>query len=121
MKTVKVVYNACFGGFSLSKKAAERLLQLGVSEMEEELKYHEESAFRSLGEHYSTDLPRHDARLVQVVEELGKDANGAFANLQIAHLSGSRYRIDDYDGNESVEEPSSIDWIDTGRGSSYRD
>ena len=56
------------------------------------------------------DIPRHDPILVQVVEELGEKANGSHANLCIAEVDGP-YRIDEYDGNESVETPSSYDWI----------
>lgn len=108
---VKVVYNACYGGFSLSRKAAERLAQLGDPGMDEEIKLRDDSAFRSLGDHYRTELPRHDPRLIQVVEEFGEDASGACANLQIAEIEGNRYIIDEYDGFESVQTPEDIDWI----------
>ncbi len=106
----KVVYNACFGGFSLSKKAALRLSELGVSEMTEQLKSNE-SRPGIFGDSFHTDLPRHDSRLVRVIEDLGEEANGPFADLQITKLSGNRYRIDEYDGSEGVQEPDDIDWI----------
>jgi hypothetical protein len=40
---------------------------------------------------------------VQVVEELGADADGQYAELAIADVpAGTKYRIDEYDGVESV-------------------
>lgn len=48
--------------------------------------------------------------LVQVVEELGDKANGEYAKLRIEEVYGS-YRIDEYDGNESVMTSGDYDWI----------
>jgi len=59
---------------------------------------------------YNRDVDRHDPVLVQVVEELGKKANGDFAELAIDEVHGP-YRIDEYDGFESVETADSYDWI----------
>lgn len=59
---------------------------------------------------YDQHVCRHDPILVQVVEELGAKANGVCASLAIAETYGP-YRIDEYDGNESVETPGSYDWI----------
>lgn len=57
------------------------------------------------------DFERHDPALVQVVEELGAEANGRYANLAIYELpDGARYRIDEYDGSESVMEPDDYEW-----------
>ena len=59
---------------------------------------------------YYGHVERHDPALVQVVEEMGDEANGEYAELRIAEVSGP-YRIDEYDGFESVETPGSYDWI----------
>jgi len=59
---------------------------------------------------YYGRVDRHDPILVQVVEELGDKANGSYAKLAIEEVSGP-YRIDEYDGFESVETPGSYDWI----------
>ena len=59
---------------------------------------------------YYDNVARHDPILVQVVEELGDKANGMCAKLAIEEVSGP-YRIDEYDGSESVETPGSYDWI----------
>jgi hypothetical protein len=109
MKTHKVVYNTCYGGYSFSLKAAQRLLELGVEEMREQIEHQSKYKF---GECCYCHLDRHDPRLAQVVEELGVEANGAHADLDIATISGNRYRITYYDGRESVQEPSDVDWVE---------
>lgn len=56
------------------------------------------------------DMPRYDKDLIDVVETLGDEANGRFAELQVVEIDDDRYRIIEYDGLESVETPSSIAW-----------
>jgi hypothetical protein len=57
------------------------------------------------------DIERTDPILVQVVEELGDKANGMCAELRITEVrAGTRYRIDEYDGNESVMTQDSYKW-----------
>lgn len=93
----KIVYNACFGGFRLSSNA----VQLG----------REISGDPMWGEDQD-DIPRHDPVLVQVVEQLGVKACTRVSNLCIAEVpSGTEYRIDEYDGAESVQTKDSYDWI----------
>ena len=104
--SIKVVYNACYGGFSISRACAERMATLGNKE-----------ALELLGNPhgfygYLKDTPRHDPVLVQAVEELGDDACGSSAALSIHKLSGRKYIIDEYDGSESVVEPEDIKWIE---------
>ena len=136
----KVVYNACYGGFGLSKEACQRYwdikgqqvwiedVQWGVTvwlvSPEDRIPSKEGDAFYSMSMDervaynrahseqtwYDRNVDRHDPVLVQVVEELGKKANGDFANLQIDEVHGS-YRIDEYDGNESVMTSGDYDWI----------
>ena len=110
----KVVYNACYGGFSLSNEAKYRMVELGY-EMEvnpnydprPEVEWYNRTQKYKI---YDGDIDRHDPVLVQVVEELGDKANGGYANLQIEEVSGP-YRITEYDGFESVETPAGCDWI----------
>jgi len=48
---------------------------------------------------------RANKNLVRVVEELGKKANGAFANLEVVEIpDGVDWEIDDYDGMETIHE-----------------
>jgi hypothetical protein len=83
----KVVINACFGGFGLSNKAVARLRELGL---EFQLEW---------------DIPRHHPLLVQVVEELGEKASGSHAKLEVVEINSNLYKIDEYDGLESVSTP----------------
>lgn len=97
----KIVYNNSYGGFRLSEQAV-----LRGREISKHAPIWEED---SAG--YMLNLPRTDPVLVQVVEELGAAANGGFANLQIHVLPrGTRYRIDEYDGNERVMIADDYEW-----------
>ena len=60
---------------------------------------------------YDIDCPRHDKNLVEVVEELGDKASGDCAKLKVVQIPGNIYRIDEYDGAESIETPDTLDWI----------
>ena len=136
----KVVYNACYGGFNLSREACKRYWELQGKQVwiengdfmdmftvwlvppeerltkpepwysapiEERIAYNKKHSEQTWSDH---NITRHDPILVQVVEELGDKANGMCAKLAIEEVSGP-YRIDEYDGNESVETPGSYDWI----------
>ena len=43
--------------------------------------------------------------LIQVVEELGDEVNGPYSKLAIVEIDSNLYRIDEYDGAESVITP----------------
>ena len=93
----KIVYNACFGGFGLSKRATDRYWELKGEPTPEYW--------------YDGDMDRADPVLVQVVEELGEAANGNFAELGIVELEpGTKYRIDEYDGSEAVMTIDDYEW-----------
>lgn len=58
------------------------------------------------------DVPRHDKDLVAVVEELGEESFGDCAKLSVVEIESNMYRIDEYDGNESIITPDTgFDWI----------
>jgi hypothetical protein len=139
----KVVYNAKYGGFNLSREACERYWELQGKKVwieedkqfksldtftvwlvppeerltkpepwhsaptEERIAYNKKYSEQTWYDH---KVSRHNPILVQVVEELGDKANGSYAKLAIAEVSGP-YRIDEYDGFESVVEPDGYDWI----------
>jgi len=94
--TYKVAYNACYGGYGLSDLAIGRLKDYGFSfEYDFDFNY----------------IPRHDPTLIRVIEELGEEASDKFADIQIRIISGSYYRVSDYDGRETVVTPDSMEWI----------
>ena len=97
---VKVVYNISCGGFSISPEAFTRMQELGYTGPAD---VYSDCA-------YLHKCVRHDSILVQVVEELGKRANGFGSNLRIAQVFGP-YRIEEYDGFETVMEPDDYEWI----------
>lgn len=107
---MKVVLNKCYGGFDLSDKAHERLIELGVKYYEsfddlpkddKEL-YVVKSDSVGFGKYYSNfgDMNnRSNELLIQVVEELGEDANGRFGELKIIEIpDGISWELDEYDG-----------------------
>lgn len=123
---MKIVINVCFGGFGLSKKAMLRYGELSGTPIyhylcdssTEELKRSDEESFMSSAYFTKPDLKkwevesnvyprnfkRNDPILVQVVEELGEEANGKFAELKVVEIPDVAWEIAEYDGNESVEE-----------------
>lgn len=130
---MKIVYNACYGGFSVSEAAMLRYAQLrGVKVYPEKGKYglvtywttpkeeikgllKEEDFYSATQEARvfsnkvssenqicTRQFVRHDPILVQVVEELGDKASGDCAKLSLFETDSRMYRIDEYDGYESV-------------------
>lgn len=57
------------------------------------------------------DIPRHDPVLVNIVESLKKEANDECSKLVVVEINAPMYRIEDYDGMESIQTPDAIDWI----------
>ncbi len=108
---VEVVINRCFGGFDLSHKAVMRYAELKGIKLKASLHF-------SSGElkvyDYTTedgewffprDIPRDDPALVQVVRELGSEADGMFASLKIVSIPDDvEWEIEEYDGKEWVSE-----------------
>jgi len=114
----KVVYNNCYGGFGLSHEATMRYGELAnLNLVYVEGNHRWDSRYYKNGiednDHYfsARDIERDDPILVQVVEELGAAANGDFSRLAIAELEpGTQYRIDEYDGLESVMTIDDYEW-----------
>lgn len=111
----EVVYNACYGGFSLSIDAinwlAEHASDLELKSYIKEMLIEEHKPFieTALGSWF--DYKRHHKDLVAVVKTLGSKASGSCSELEITEISGNQYRIDAYDGSEEVITPEDSDWI----------
>ena len=102
---MKVAFNTCYGGFSLSDKAVSMLNEMKGLKGEDKLDGY---SYCYVGPNYPL---RHDPDLIRVIEQLGEQANGACARIQIRQINGVRYIIEGYDGIETVLEPKDIHWI----------
>lgn len=100
----KIVYNNSYGGFSLRKKAMLWMLDHGY-EFEDYTRKEIESANYN---YFYPEIERHNPILVACVEELGEAAG---SDLAIKEINGDVYRIEEYDGWETVYTPESMDWI----------
>lgn len=131
---MKYVINDCFGGFGLSEKALRRLHELGCTQvaMAASKYYGVDSGrckdlaaaiasdkalkcFKTVFTDNDTvvlhngfrDSDRNNPLLVQVVEELGEEANGMCAKLKIVEVPDSvEVEITEYDGLEECREAS---------------
>jgi hypothetical protein len=113
---MKVVINSCYGGFGLSDKAIEMLLDRKGIEWEKDPDgifygadyYHaghvgESNHYISRYNFYDND--RTDKDLIEVIEELGEEANGDHAELTIVEVPDDvKWTIEEYDGQEWVAE-----------------
>lgn len=138
--TTKIVISARYGGFGLSKAAVRRYFEIKrqkiwvedhmsydqvwlvppeerIEELPGEWRDHPLSVRQEYNRLYgeqtwrARDLDRTDPILVQVVEELGEAAAGRHADLIIEELpKGTLYRINEYDGLESIETADNVLW-----------
>ena len=120
---MKIVYNTCYGGYGLSEEAVIRYTELaGIKIYPEKESFYTmyyltpPSGNKELDDNRDTfevsGIERHDHLLVQVVEELGEEANSRFSKLTIYETDSRMYRIDEYDGYETVKTGYSDDsWV----------
>lgn len=113
----KIAINKCYGGFSLSPAGIYAYARIkGITLYEDnQYKYltlhYTEPADPETGKfpdesHFSDrDLERDDPVLIQVIEELCSEANGAHANIGIVEIPDDvEWHIEEYDGTEWVAE-----------------
>jgi hypothetical protein len=109
---MKVVINQYYGGFGLSDKAFERYLKIKDIAFESVLSKHGIRLYFKAGHldddnYYLSeyDIERDDPALVQVVEELGLEANGLHSSLKIVEIPDDvKWYIFEYDGWEKINE-----------------
>ena len=105
---MKVVINKCFGGFSLSDKAIDRLKELAIEQGDKELikMINKDKREDDTGKYWGLFSIRRDhPLLIKVVEELGEEANGRFAELRVVNIPDDiEWEIEEYDGVEWVSE-----------------
>jgi hypothetical protein len=96
----EVVYNACYGGFEISKKGLMWMAERGHTKAKGEL----ENRGRE-------DISRHDPLLIEMYKTLGsKTSSGPNSELKIKTIIGNKYFITEYDGIETVLTNSNIKW-----------
>lgn len=107
---MKVVINRDFGGFGLSDAAIKRYAEIaGLNLVKKKDVW---GGYVYYKEHVSEDtyfsdydIPRNDPALVQVVEELGEDADGISSSLKVVEVPDDvKWQIEEYDGVEWVAE-----------------
>ena len=107
---MKIVINACYGGFSLSDDAIMRYadlkgINLVVDTPEKLISFYYKDFISTENFFHDGDIPRDDPALVQVVEELGEKASDSCAKLRIVEIPDDvEWEIDEYDGSEWVSE-----------------
>jgi hypothetical protein len=100
----KIAYNACYGGFGISEKAIEWLIENEKDTLEKD------GLLNKLNS-YTFDCLRKHPSLIKAIEALGEEANGRCAHLVIGELDDDAlYRITEYDGFERIETPDELNW-----------
>jgi hypothetical protein len=105
---MKVVINSDYGGFGISDEAMELYLtRKGLPFVKRPWRngflfgdpIDDQHCF------FESDFDRNDPILVQVVEKLGKKANGQYASLRIVEIPDDvEWVLHEYDGIESIHE-----------------
>lgn len=115
---MKVAINRCFGGFSISNSAFEKLMERkDIAYEKVPAKYafrgddydYYAKGYAGDDEHYLSEYDmtseRADVDLIAVIEEMGKDAWGWAAEIAIVDIPDDvKYHIHEYDGLEHVAE-----------------
>lgn len=106
---IRVLINNQYGGFGVSEAAAYRLRELGVTVCVEV----DTDPFDGSRVAYVGRVPcaRHDARLLQVWDEMGEAMADGPCTLAVVEVEGPRYRVTEYDGWEAVQTPDDIEWV----------
>lgn len=126
----KIVINKQYGGFGLSLKAKKRYLELIGKKCyfyTRSLEKYSRVSMKSIKSIFTVtvtqdlgdspseipndaywhdyDLNRDDPLLIQVINELGKEANGEYSDLEIIEIPDDvEWEIEEYDGWETIHE-----------------
>ena len=107
----KVLYNNCFGGFNYSAEFQKAYYALKSIKYTTSIEFGTEYVKANGG---GMPNSRHDSELIALVEEwqsTGRNPSGRYADIKIARIEGNQYLIDEYDGAETVMEPSDFHFI----------
>jgi hypothetical protein len=108
---MKVAINRCFGGFGLSDKASELCVERGMTcseKWDDDKDFHYDKNDKH-NKYYARDNYKQSFRtnpiVISVIEELGVEADGDCADLDIVDIpfsSTEGWYIKEYDGQESI-------------------
>lgn len=100
---MKIVINKAYGGFNISKRFFD-YYDIPHTDCNENEDY-----VRCLDKNFDE---RRDPRLIEFIEKFGsKEASGQYSALAIEEIpKGTAYRIDNYDGYESIEYRDMTEW-----------
>lgn len=104
----KIVINKCHGGFGLSEKAMLRYAELAgfklvIGEKNSLATMYYKDEIKDENHFWDGDINRDDPLLVQVVEELGEEANDRFSELKVVEIPDDvEWLISEYDGWEHI-------------------
>ena len=112
-----VVINNCYGGFGLSGETVKMMAELGhkkaIEVVEDRINWFRPFGGTEADEYpyladYNDDFTRHDIYLIEAVKLVqagGLKAGGDCSELLIVEIPGIEYRIENYDGWESIYWP----------------
>lgn len=101
---MKVAINGCHSQFRLSEKALRFYSVRKVGEDVVEVLRNGLARINGLNTY--TDEFRSDPILIEVIEELGEEANGVGASIIIKEIpDDAEWEIEEYDGKESLRKP----------------
>ena len=87
----RIVINTSPGGFSLSLRAKHMYCRM--------------AGIKSIMQIADYSIARDDPNLVEVVKQLGEEANSPYSNLKIVEIpSNVEWQIESYDGSEWIAE-----------------
>lgn len=115
---MKIVINRCYGGFSISDKAVQhyaKLKGINIVAVDGGCKFFGSTFYidgiedddHYFSTHFSSwdEELRTEPELIQTIEELGTEANGACAELKVVDVPDDvEWQIQEYDGIEWIAE-----------------
>lgn len=98
-ETIEVMYNDAYGGFGFSEKALKMYCE------KKRIEYDSNNKWFTIK--MSDKIDRHDIDMLEIVKELGSEANGSHCKIKIEKIPAKykeTYKISEYDGLETVDE-----------------
>ena len=102
---MKIVINACCGGFGMSDEA----IRMYKRKIKDKSNFEIPDNFFSGNANIEKKIPRYDPCLIETVQELGKQANDSNSCLKIVEIKDDiHWVIQEYDGYEWVAQSHEI-------------